>query len=128
MNVEPRAEICDSTRPILTNSAISQNSIECHLNQQNGGKMADTNELTKKVLKLELNQRSDTEKGSIDLDEKSDLKSPNMDEVKSPKSPLSNSSKSSTQSQINKNKKKSFKTAHLSRLLMLFINFYFIIE
>lgn len=92
MNVEPRAEICDSTRPILTSSAISQNSIECHLNQQNKGtNMLDTNELTKKVLKLELKQRSDTEKGSIDLDEKSgsDTK---MNEVKSPKSPLSNSS------------------------------------
>lgn len=82
MNIEPRAEICDSNRPALTNSAISQNTIECHVNEQiNGG--VDADELTKKVLKLDLTQRMNNEKGSFDSDEKD-----NMDEIKSPKSPL----------------------------------------
>lgn len=84
MNIEPRAEICDSNRPALTNSAISQATIECQLNEQNNG-MVDADELTKKVLKLDLTKRSDTEKGSFDSDEKADL-----DEIKSPKSPLTN--------------------------------------
>lgn len=84
MNIEPRAEICDSNRAILPNSAISQNSIEFQLNQANA-KM-DTEELSKKILKLQLSkQRSSSEKGSIDLDEKS--------VIKSPKSPLSTLSK-----------------------------------
>lgn len=84
MNIEPRAEICDINRPVLTNSAISQNTIECHINQQTNG-MVDPDELTKRVLKLDLSQRSDAEKGSFDADEKDDL-----DEIKSPKSPLAN--------------------------------------
>lgn len=82
MNIEPRAEICDSNRPELTNSAISQNTIECQMNQQNNG-MVDTDELTKKVLKLDLSKRSEAEKGSIDSDEKSSI-----DDIKSPKSPI----------------------------------------
>lgn len=88
MNIEPRAEICDINRPALTNSAISPNSIECHINQQNNG-MVDADELTKKVLKLDLSKQTDAEKGSFDSDEKSN----NTDDLKSPKSPLANSSK-----------------------------------
>lgn len=87
MNIEPRAEICDSNRPALTNSAVSQNTIECHINPQTNG-MVDAEELTKRVLKLDLSKRSDTEKGSFDSDEKA-----NLDEIKSPKSPLANLSK-----------------------------------
>lgn len=82
MNIEPRAEICDSNRPALTNSAISQATIECHLNQQNH-EMVDPEELTKKVLKLDLSKRSEKEKGSFDSDEKATI-----DDCKSPKSPL----------------------------------------
>lgn len=90
MNTEPRAEICDINRPILTHSAISQNSVEFQMNNQNGGESnMDTAELSKKVLKLELTQRTDPEKGSVDEDEK-DSK---LTDIKSPKSPLSNSSK-----------------------------------
>lgn len=88
MNIEPRAEICDTNRPTLTNSAISQNSIECQLNQQNQINMVDADELTKKVLKLDLSQRSDMEKGSFDSDEK--CSSAKLNECKSPKSPLTN--------------------------------------
>lgn len=84
MNIEPRAEICDSNQPALTNSAISQNTIECHVNQQTNG-MVDADELTKKVLKLDLTKRSSTENGSFDSEEKS-----NIDDIKSPKSPLAN--------------------------------------
>lgn len=83
MNIEPRAEICDINRPALTNSAISQTTIECHLNQQNHHDMVDAEELTKKVLKLDLSKRSETEKGSFDSDEKATI-----DDCKSPKSPL----------------------------------------
>lgn len=79
MNIEPRTEICDINRPTLTNSAISENTIECQLT--NG--MADTDEITKRVLNLDLSQRSDTEKGSFDADEKSSQ----LDDNKSPKSP-----------------------------------------
>lgn len=85
MNIEPRAEICDSNRPALTNSAISQTTIECHLNQQNYG-MVDADELTKRVLKLDLTKRSGTEKGSFDSDEKATI-----NDCKSPKSPLASS-------------------------------------
>lgn len=89
MNIEPRAEICDTNRPTLTNSAISQNSIECHLNLQNNqNNMVDAEELTKKVLKLDLSQRSDMEKGSFDSDEK--CSSAKLTECKSPKSPSAN--------------------------------------
>ena len=83
MNIEPRAEICDINRPALTNSAISQAAIECHLNQQNHHEMVDADELTKKVLKLDLSKRSETEKGSFDSDEKATI-----NDCKSPKSPL----------------------------------------
>lgn len=86
MNIEPRAEICDINRPALTNSAISQSTIECHINPQSNG-MVDADELTKRVLKLDLSQQSEAEKGSFDSDEKAD-----MDEVKSPKSPQANPS------------------------------------
>lgn len=85
MNIEPRTEICDINRPTLTNSAISQNTIDCHIT--NG--MVDPDELTKRVLKLDLNQRNDAEKGSFDSDERSSK----LDEIKSPKSPLANLSK-----------------------------------
>ncbi|XP_031636445.1 uncharacterized protein LOC116349238 [Contarinia nasturtii] len=86
MNIEPRAEICDSNRPALTNSAVSQNTIECQINQQqqtNG--MVDADELTKRVLKLDLTKRSQPEEGSFDSDEKATI-----DDIKSPKSPLAN--------------------------------------
>lgn len=84
MNIEPRAEICDNNRSTIPHSAISQNSIEFQLNQTNA-KM-DTTELSKKILKLQLSkQRSSSEKGSIDLDEKCG--------IKSPKTPSSNLSK-----------------------------------
>lgn len=94
MNIEPRAEICDSNRPALTNSAISQTTIECQMNQQNNG-MVDTDELTKKVLKLDLSKRSGTEKGSIDSDEKASI-----DDIKSPKSPIANLSRGAARSTI----------------------------
>lgn len=95
MNIEPKAEICDSNRPILLqHSAISHSSIEFQMNNQNGGddqiNVMDTTELSKKMLKLELNQRTDAEKGSIDLEDEKGAKLP---DIKSPKSPLSNSSK-----------------------------------
>lgn len=93
MNIEPKAEICDSNRPILQHSAISHSSIEFHINNQNGDDQInamDTTELSKKMLKLELNQRTDAEKGSIDLEDEKGAKLP---DIKSPKSPLSNSSK-----------------------------------
>lgn len=78
MNIEPRTEICDINRPTLTNSAISENTIECQLT--NG--MVDTDEITKRVLKLDLS--GDTEKGSFDADEKCS----ELDDNKSPISPL----------------------------------------
>lgn len=85
MNIEPRAEICDSNRPELTNSAISQqNTIDCPLNQQNN-EMLDADELTKKVLKLDLSKRTKMEKGSFD--------SATIDDIISPISPLANLSK-----------------------------------
>lgn len=87
MNIEPKAEICDSNRP------ISHSSIEFHVNNQSVDdqiNVMDTNELSKKILKLELNQRNDAEKGSIDLE---DEKGAILPDIKSPKSPLSNSSK-----------------------------------
>lgn len=92
MNIEPKGELCDTNRPILTNSAISQNSIECQLNHQQDNRidMVDADELTKKVLKLDLSER-DVEKGSFDSDEK--CSSANLGECKSPKSPLSNACK-----------------------------------
>lgn len=93
MNIEPKAEICDSNRPILQHSAISHSSIEFQMNNQNVDdqiNVMDTNELSKKMLKLELNQRNDAEKGSIDLEDEKGAKLP---DIKSPKSPLSNSSK-----------------------------------
>lgn len=97
MNIEPKAEICDSNRPILQQSAISHSSIEFQMNnptvvddQINVISVMDTNELSKKMLKLELNQRTDAEKGSIDLEDEKGAKLP---DIKSPKSPLSNSSK-----------------------------------
>lgn len=88
MNIEPKGEICDTNRPTLTNSAI-QNSIECH-QENNRIEMVDADELTKKVLKLDLSQR-DEEKGSFDSDEK--CSSAKLGECKSPKSPLSNACK-----------------------------------
>lgn len=88
MNIEPRAEICDSNRPALTNSAISQNTIECQMNQHQTNGMVDADELTKRVLKLDLSKRSKTEDGSFDSDEKAA-----SDDIKSPKSPLGNLSK-----------------------------------
>lgn len=93
MNIDPKAEICDSNRSILQHSAISHSSIEFQMNNQNGDdqiSVMDTNELSKKMLKLELNQRNDAEKGSIDLEDEKEAKLP---DIKSPKSPLSNSSK-----------------------------------
>lgn len=93
MNIEPKGEICDTNRPTLTNSAISQNSIECQLNnhqQNNRIDMVDAEELTKKVLKLDLSQR-DVEKGSFDSDQK--CLNAKLGECKSPKSPLSNACK-----------------------------------
>lgn len=91
MNIEPRGEICDTNRPTLTNSAISQATVECHLDQTqtNGHNMVDPEELTKKVLKLDLSQRSDMEKGSFDSEEK--CSSDKLSECKSPKSPIPNS-------------------------------------
>lgn len=80
MNIEPRTEICDINRPTLTNSAISENTIECQLT--NG--MVDSDELTKRVLKLDLSNREDAEKGSFDADEKCS----ELDDSRSPKSPL----------------------------------------
>lgn len=83
MNVEPKGEICDSNRPAIAHSAISQSSVDFQIIQP---KMdMDCNELSKKMLKLELNQRE--EKGSFDLDEKGTLSG-----IRSPKSPFSNSS------------------------------------
>lgn len=79
MNIEPRTEICDINRPALTTSAISENTIECQLT--NG--MIDSDEITKRVLKLDLSQRTETEKGSFDAEEKCSQ----LDENKSPKSP-----------------------------------------
>lgn len=93
MNIEPKAEICDSNRPILQHSAITHSSIEFQMNNQNVDdeiNVMDTNELSKKMLKLELNQRNDSEKGSIDLEDEKGAKLP---DIKSPKSPLSTSSK-----------------------------------
>lgn len=90
MNIEPRAEICDSNRPALTNSAVSQTTIECHLNQSNT-RMIDADELTKKVLKLDLSKRGNSEKGSFDS---ADEKTASTKEITSPKSPPSNSSNS----------------------------------
>lgn len=88
MNIEPRAEICDSNRPALTNSAVSQTTIECHLNQSNS-RPIDADEITKRVLKLDLSKRGNSEKGSFDsADEKSSTK-----DARSPKSPLGNTSK-----------------------------------
>lgn len=78
MNIEPRTEICDTNRPALTNSAISESTIECQLT--NG--MADTEEITKRALTLDLS--GDAEKGSFDADEKCSQ----LDDNKSPKSPL----------------------------------------
>lgn len=77
MNVEPRGD--------LAHSAISQSSVDCQMIQP---KM-DCNELSKKMLKLELNQRGEEEKGSFDLDEKGS----DVSGVRSPKSPFSNSSR-----------------------------------
>lgn len=93
MNIESKGEICDSNRSILQHSAISHSSIEFQMNNQNRDdqvNVMDTTELSKKMLKLELNQRNDAEKGSIDLEDEKDAKLP---DIKSPKSPLSNSSK-----------------------------------
>lgn len=100
MNIEPRPEICDSNRPTLTNSAISQTTIECHLNESND-RMIDPDELTKRVLKLDLNKRGNNEKGSFDsADEKT-----STNEVKSPKSPLANISSEYSSFLFNSNNK-----------------------
>lgn len=98
VNIEPKGEICDSNRPTLQYSAISHSSIEFQMNnpnvmnedddqppQQHTTTM-DTAALSKKMLKLELKQKG----GSIDLDDDTDAKLPN---IMSPKSPISNSSK-----------------------------------
>lgn len=93
MNIEPKGELCDTNRPTLTNSAINHNAIECQLNDQqnNQTEMVDADELTKKVLKIDLSQR-DVEKGSFDSDEKCS-NAAKLGECKSPKSPLSNACK-----------------------------------
>lgn len=82
MNVEPRSDICDSNRPAIAHSAISQSSVEFEIIPS---KM-DCNELSKKMLKLDLSQRDQEEKGSFDSDEKA------FSGVRSPKSPFSNTS------------------------------------
>lgn len=87
MNVEPRSDSIytgDSNRSAFVHSAISQSSVEFKIIQPN----MDCNELSKKMLKLDLSQRNGEEKGSFDSDEKAELSG-----VRSPKSPFSNSSR-----------------------------------
>lgn len=86
MNVDTRSDTIysgDSNRTNFVHSAISQSSVDFQIIQPN----MDCNDLSKKMLKLDLNRRHGEEKGSFDADEKAAYSS-----VKSPKSPLSNTS------------------------------------
>jgi len=84
MDVEPKGQICDSRPPMLSQSAISQRSIELHLEQQ---QQQNDTELAKKALKLDLKDK--TTQG-MNLPEQT-KKHPNEKDIKSPKSPLSQS-------------------------------------
>lgn len=73
--VSPTSETCDNRRAIISNSNVVDFPIIAP-------PPLNCDQLTKKILKLDLTQR---EKGSIDEDEKSCTS-----KLKSPKSPLSN--------------------------------------
>ena len=89
MNVESRPEICDN-RSMVAQSAISHSSIDFQIIQPPPTSKMECDDFSKKILKLDLNQRE--EKGSFDSDEKTTT-AEDLSGIKSPKSPLSNSSR-----------------------------------
>lgn len=88
MEIEPKSPPPGDHRPTLTQSAISQRSIELHIQTKPIDSCTSTTDITKRTLTLDL-KRSDENKRNIDDDESK----PKIGII-SPKSPLSITGKS----------------------------------